>query len=117
MAKVAGIWYVAFDGTDFGTKSVSNIDLGGNKKTSQFASNKRTGSSQEPKESSFTVVIENTAALDISYFDGWEGEITLWNDIGQTWTIPNAETMDGAKPIPGGGGIEIMVAGDKAIPS
>ncbi len=116
MAKVAGVVRVVLNGVDWGTKQGATLETGGSTKTSQFASGKRTGSSKEPVSSKITVTLEATTDLDIEALKNFEGQAEYITDNGIHYVAPESETMEPPKLNDNGGGVEITIEGNEAVP-
>jgi len=115
MARTAGVVKVLLDGIDYGTKSAT-YRMGGKTKTSQFASGKRTGSSEQPNAGHIEVVYEHLSTTDFATLREWEGTATVIFDTGDVHTVANAEVMDSVELQGQGNGIRLMIEGDPGQP-
>lgn len=114
MAKVFGVSKVRLNGVDHGTKQGASLELGGETKTSQYASGKRSGSSGEPVGSKITLTVEVTAATDLEALRKFEGIAEYVMDTGQTYSAGNSEVTEPLKITDNGGGVELTIEGDPA---
>ncbi len=116
MAKVFGVSKVRLNGVDYGTKQGATLELGGETKTSQFASGKRSGSSGEPTASKISFTVEVTAATDLEALRKFEGIAEYVMDTGQVYSAPNSEVMTQPTLSDNGGGASVEIEGDPAVP-
>ncbi len=117
MARVFGVAIVRLNGVDHRTKQGAVLELGGETKTSQFASGKRTGSSGEPIGSKITVTFEMVADTDVEALRNFEGIAEHVTDVGIAYRAGNSETTEPPKVSDNGGGIELTIEGDPATES
>lgn len=114
--KVFGIVIVKFGSVDYRTKGGWTLETGGPARTSQFASGKRSGASEEPSASKTGGAIEIMSDTDLESlrkFNG--GEVQYITDVGITYSAPNSTIMNGIKLQDGGRGAEVEVEGDEAV--
>lgn len=116
MAKVAGVVKVKLNGVDFGTKQGASLELGGETKTSQFASGRRSGSSGEPTASKCTFTVEITALTDFELLRTFSGIAEFEMDTGQVYSMGNAEVMVPPTLNDNGAGASLSLEGDPAVP-
>lgn len=115
MARVFGVAKVKLNGVDYRTKQGAALELGGEEKTSQYASGRRSGSSGEPIGSKITVTLEVMADTDLEALRNFEGIAEYEMDTRQVYTAANAETISPPKVTDNGGGAEITIEGDPAV--
>ena len=116
MALEAGVTKVSLDGIDYGTKQAS-FRPGGFRKTSQYASNKRTGSSKEPMGSHIEVTYSHLSTTDFNALKKWEGTAHVEYDTGDVWVVANAEVIETIELAGQGGGVRLIIEGDPGEPS
>lgn len=114
-AKVFGVSIVRLNGVDYRTKQGAQLELGGEKKTSQYASGKRTGSTREPMGSKITVKFEVMADTDVEAIRNFEGIAEYVTDVGTTYSCPNSECSEPPKLDDNGGGMDCTFEGDPAV--
>lgn len=117
--KVFGILRFKFDGVEYPVKEGSGkLKLGGKKKTSQFASGKRTGASEETVACEIDVTIEMTSQTDLERVRKWdEGIAEVLTDVGTYYSSPNASIMEPPEVSDGGKGVQVKIEGDAAVKS
>jgi hypothetical protein len=116
MANVFSIVIVRFNGVDFRTKSGWELDTGGFSRTSQYASGKRTGTSQEPAGSKASGAIEIMSDTDLESLRKFkDGLVEYVTDVGITYAAPNSSLMSALKLQDGGRGAQVEVEGDEAV--
>ena len=115
MAKVFGVRKVSLDGVDYGTKPGGTYSPGGEVKTSQYASGRRTGSSSEPRGSRTEVTFEMLADTDVEAIRNFAGKVTVETDVGIVFENPNCEIMEPPSISDAGGGISCVFEGDPGV--
>ena len=114
MAAVFGVVKVKLNGVDYGTMKGSTLMTGGIKKTSQFASGRRRGTSGQPSASVVKLIIIVTPDFDEAAVKNFLGTAEYITDVGLTYSAANAEAMDGGQFTDDGGGYSIDIEGDEA---
>ncbi len=114
MARVFGVSKVKLNGVDFGTKQGASLELGGETKTSQFASGQRSGSSGEPTASKIDMTVEITGATDFELLRNFSGIAEFVMDTGQVYSMGNAEVMVPPTLSDNGAGASLSLEGDPA---
>ncbi len=114
MSQVFGVVKVKLNGVDHRTKQGATLELGGEQKTTQFASGRRSGSSREPMQSKIVVTFEIMADTDLELLRNFEGIAEYETDVGQVYSCPNSETIEPPKLSDNGGGVEVTIEGDPA---
>ena len=117
MAKVAGVVKIRLNGVDYGTKQGASLELGGETKTSQFASGQRSGSSSDPTASKITLTVEVRGDTDLEALRNFEGIAEFIMDTGQEYSAGNSEVMEPPKINDNGGGADLSIEGDPAVPT
>ena len=112
---VVGVVKVVLNGGDYRTKQGATLEMGGEQKTSQYASGKRSGSSSEPMGSKISVTFEFMADTDLEALRDFVGQADYITDKGVMYTAPNSETMEPPKVSDNGGGVELTIEGDPAV--
>ena len=115
MAKPFGVRKVSLDGVDWGTKPGGSFSPGGVRKTSQYASGRRTGASEEPMGCRCEVTFELVADTDVQALRDFQGKLTVETDNGIVFEAPNCETMEPPEISDQGGGIRLIIEGDEAV--
>lgn len=113
--KTFGVRKCYLDGVDWGTKPGGSYTPGGVKKTSQYASGKRTGSSSEPMGSRAEIIFEMVADTDVEALKRWEGILTVETDVGISFESPASEVMESIEISDQGGGIRLIIEGDEGV--
>lgn len=115
MSDVFSISIVRFNGIDYRTKPGWEFDLGGLSRTSQFASGKRSGTSQEPVASRASGAIEIMSDTDLETLRNFKnGLVEYVTDVGIVYSAPNSSIMTPPKLQDGGRGAQIEIEGDEA---
>ncbi len=115
MAKVFGVAIVRFNGIDYRTKPGWDFETGGVSRTSQFASGKRSGATDEPMASKSSGAIEIMSDTDLETVRNFDGGIVEYvTDVGLVYSAPNSSVMSALKLQDNGRGAQIEIEGDEA---
>jgi hypothetical protein len=115
MSDVFSISIVRFNGIDYRTKPGWEFDLGGVNRTSQYASGKRSGTSQEPMASRASGAVEIMSDTDLETLRNFkDGLVEYVTDVGKVYSAPNSSLTTPPKLQDGGRGAQIEVEGDVA---
>jgi hypothetical protein len=115
MSKVFGVAVVKFNGIDYRTKPGWEFETGGVNRTSQYASGKRSGTSDEPMGSKASGAIEIMSDTDLETLRNFDGGIVEYvTNVGMTYSAPNSSVMNGLKLQDNGRGASLEIEGDEA---
>ena len=113
--KVAGVIRVQLNGVDYQTKPGAVLDMGGEKKPSQFGDDVRTGASGEPVPSRITVQFLVYSDSDLDAIRNFEGIAEFITDTRNHLGANNCVIAEPPKLMGDGQGVEVIIEGDPAF--